>query len=482
MKKRILLLLTALCLLLPTGAVAASAEGAQPSALTVRYDPSLQEATADAPEIGCRTAFVADPATGKVLYEKNAHTAVYPASTTKLLTALLVMENCDLDETATVSEEALRRVPSDYVDADLEVGERLSVRDLLYALLLPSANDAAFVLAEHVSGSSEAFVARMNERAAELGCEALHFVNPNGIHDPEHICTAYDLFLIARECRKHEVLCEIVKAKTHTLPATEQHPEADRTLLNSNEMLLPGSYYYAYCTGMKTGRTDAAGECLVATSTFDGMDLISVVLGGRIVDGVTERFTDTRTLLDYAYANYDVKTVASRGDVIATLRVGKATGDTARLDAVAGADITAVAPEGLDPAALTVDVTADETLTAPVAQDQVLGTVTYTVDGLVYTTDLIAAHPVEKPPYWLFNVLAVAVILATVALCVKLLRTAKGARGRKRARVLVAVVAGAEILLVAVLLIVGAARAATEITPASDRVHILSSNYSEQGD
>ncbi|MBP5618500.1 MAG: D-alanyl-D-alanine carboxypeptidase, partial [Clostridia bacterium] len=315
MSKRILSLIAALCLFLSVGSVAASAEDAAPqSAVSHRYDPALQAEAADAPAIGSRVAYVADPATGKVLYEKNAHEAVYPASTTKLLTALLVVENCDLSEMATVSREALRRVPSDYVDADLEVGERLSVLDLLKALLIPSANDVAFVLAEHVSGTTEAFVARMNERAAELGCESVHFVNPNGIHNAEHVCSAYDLFLIARECRKHEVLREIVQTKSFTLPATEQHPEEDRTFLNSNEMLLLGPYYYSYCTGMKTGRTDAAGECLVASSERDGMELISVVLGGRIVDGVTERFIDTRSLLDFAYENYAFQTVASLGD------------------------------------------------------------------------------------------------------------------------------------------------------------------------
>lgn len=476
MSKRILSLIAALCLLLSVGSVAASAEGA----LASRYDPSLQAEAADAPAIGSRVAYVADPATGKVLYEKNAHEAVYPASTTKLLTALLVVENCDLSEMATVSREALRRVPSDYVDADLEVGERLSVLDLLKALLIPSANDVAFVLAEHVSGTTEAFVARMNERAAELGCESVHFVNPNGIHNAEHVCSAYDLFLIARECRKHEVLREIVQTKSFTLPATEQHPEEDRTFLNSNEMLLLGPYYYSYCTGMKTGRTDAAGECLVASSERDGMELISVVLGGRIVDGVTERFTDTRTLLDFAYENYAIQTVASLGDTAATLRVGKGTGGTAQLDAVVGADVAALLPKGLAKDDLTVRVAIDKEITAPVAQDEVLGTVTYAADGLTYTADLLAAHAVDKQPYWLFNLLAALVLLATVALLAKLLKTAKGKRGRKRAWSIVLLVAGVEIALAAVLLVLGADRAKTVVTPAENT--ILSSNYSEQGD
>lgn len=220
--------------------------------------------------ICCKAAYVAEPNTGKVIYEKNAHEALYPASTTKILTALVTMENCRMTDTAVVSQHALDLVPSGYSNAKLQAGEEFTIRDLLYALLIPSANEAANVLAEHVSGSIEDFAALCNKRAKELGCETLHFVNPNGMHNEDHYCSAYDLYLIAKECRKNEIFNEIVKTKTYSLPSTKVYP-GTRTLKTTNEMLLPGTYYYSYCTGIKTGHTTPAGECLVASSEYNNI-------------------------------------------------------------------------------------------------------------------------------------------------------------------------------------------------------------------
>ncbi|MBR4727923.1 MAG: D-alanyl-D-alanine carboxypeptidase, partial [Clostridia bacterium] len=163
--------------------------------VTFEYLRAEQAVPDDVPEIGCRAAYLADPVSGKVFFEKRAHEKMYPASTTKILTALLVLENCDPEETVTVSQRAIDLVPEAYTTADLKAGEELSVYVLLQALLIPSANEAAYALAEHVGGSVSAFAALCNNRAKALGCETLHFVNPNGVHDEDHYCSAYDLYL-----------------------------------------------------------------------------------------------------------------------------------------------------------------------------------------------------------------------------------------------------------------------------------------------
>ena len=148
----------------------------------------------DFKDITAQNVILVETDTGKILYEKDAYEKIYPASTTKLMTAILVMENCSLDEIVTVSENAVRSVPFGYVNANLQVGEEIMVEQLLYAMLLPSANDAANALAEHVAGSIESFSAMMNTKAIEIGCKNTNFTNPSGLHQKEHYSTAYDLY------------------------------------------------------------------------------------------------------------------------------------------------------------------------------------------------------------------------------------------------------------------------------------------------
>ena len=463
MKHWLSVVLAALMILSTTGtALAAPATGE--ANVAVEYHAEEQAARTDAPAIGCRAAYIADPETGKVYYELNAHQPLYPASTTKLLTALLVVENCALTDHCVVSPDALKNVPSDYIDADLVAGETLSVLDLLRVLLIPSANDAAFVLAEHVSGSVSAFVERMNERARELGCEAVHFVNPNGIHNSEHTCTAYDLFLIGRECQKHAALREIFQSKSCSLPATAQYPSDDRVFVTTNEMLLPGANHYAYCTGLKTGHTDAAGECLVAGAEWNGMTLLSVVLGGKIHDGVNDRFQDTRRLFDYVLSHYAKQTLAAGGDVAATLNVGHATNRSAALDALVAADVTAILPDTLDKSQVDVRLALYKEIDAPVAQGQVLGEITYRADGLVYTTTLVAAQDVARAPYWLYNLAVVGVVIATAVLAFVAMTRARKRYRKKMLAVTLGIVV-VEIVLALVLVKV-CTTAATSTTQA----------------
>lgn len=427
MKNRILITLLTVCILLTPLSVFAESEtpagsniaysdslyeagdvAVEPK-LTFEYRPDEQAASPNAPEIGCEAAYVADPISGKVFYEKNAHEKRYPASTTKILTALLVLENCNVEEEAIVSQRAIDLMPEGYSNANLQPGETLSVYTLLQALLIPSANEAAYALAEHVSGSVEAFAKLCNQRAAELGCENLHFVNPNGVHDENHYCTAYDLYLIARECQQYPVFNEIVQSTGFTVPTTDIHPDNDRTYSTTNELLLPKNRYYcAYCTGIKTGHTTPAGECLVASSAKDNLNLICVVLGGKKGDGFNERFSDTTTLFAYVYDNYRYQQIADKSVPAKTVTIDNAVKETPTLDILPATDIYAVVPNTITADNADPSVALPAELKAPIQQGQVLGTVTYRVDGMVYATNLIAGNEIIKKPYWLYNTLIAA--------------------------------------------------------------------------
>ena len=383
------------------------------SNVILEYKQDEQSIMNGIPEIGCKAAYIAEPTTGKVIYEKNSHEKMFPASTTKILTALVVLENCKLTDKAVVSKKAIDLVPSGYSNAKLQVGEELDILSLLYALLVPSANEAANVLAEHVSGSVEDFAELCNNRAKELGCETLHFVNPNGIHNDEHYCSAYDLYLIAKECQKYETFNEIVKTKSFTLPATNVYPKNDRTFTNTNLLLLPSfpKVYYQYCTGIKTGHTTPAGDCLVASSSYKNINLISVVLGGKTNSkGLNERFYDTTQLFEFVYNNYSIKTIADEKDVFTTINVKNATKDTSSLDVITGTNISSIVPNNFNKDNVQVVISLDEEIKAPIKQNQVLGKIIFKADGLNYTTDLIASHEVEKKPFWIYNSIFVGVV------------------------------------------------------------------------
>ena len=435
MKKFFASILTICILLSPISVYANETIKSENKNYVIEYKSEKQESLDDEPEIGCKAAYVADPVTGKVFYEKRAHEKMYPASTTKILTALVVLEKCDITDTATVSKKALDLIPEGYSSAGLKVGEEHTIETLLYALLIPSANEAANVLAEHVSGSVEEFATLCNNRAEELGCENLHFVNPNGIHDDNHYCTAYDLYLIAKECQKYDVFNKIVKTTSFTVPATTIYNKNDRTYQNTNSLILPNStsYYYSYCTGIKTGHTTPAGECLVASSSHDDIDLISVVLGGGTNSkGLNERFYDTKQLFEFVYDNYSYKEIAQKNDVIKTIEVKKATKDTASLDVIVNTDISSILPNDLDKNEIQKNVTMDEEIFAPIEQNQVLGKITYEVDGLSYTADIIASHEVQKLPYLLYNAIVVAGVFFLLIIISIILKKRKIARKKRK--------------------------------------------------
>lgn len=242
---------------------------------------------------------VMDADTGTVLYGKNIHSAYYPASITKILTALIVLENCSLDEMVTFSHNAVYNVESGSSSAGLDEGDVISVRDCLYAMLLKSANEAANALAEHVAGTTEAFAEMMNEKAASLGCQDSHFANPSGLNDPEHYTSAYDMALIGQAALKNKTFMEIDSTLYYDLPVTKRNPEGGRIYPGHKMLKKNLAEYYPGCLGGKTGYTSLAGNTLVTFAQRDGLTLVAVILNGHLT-----HYTDTKALLDFGFQNF----------------------------------------------------------------------------------------------------------------------------------------------------------------------------------
>lgn len=290
---------------------------------------------------------------------------MYPASTTKIMTAILTLENCGLDETVTVSYDTVMSIPDGYSSASLEVGETLTVEQLLELLLVHSANDAANCLAEYVGGSVESFISMMNTKVNELGLSNTHFTNSFGMHDDNHYTTAEDLATIMRYCIQNEDFRKISGKASCAIPATNKH-EA-RRYSSTNNMILPNSRsYYPYLTCGKTGYTTQAGDCLVSCSYKDNLEFVCVVLGGKTINGVSSRFKDTKTLFEYGYNNFSVKPLLNLNDVITNIEVKNGTKDTKNLDLLAGTVLEALVDNSSTFNTLEPQITLKEEIKAPI--------------------------------------------------------------------------------------------------------------------
>ena len=353
---------------------------------------------AEEPNIASPAAILVEASTGKILYQKNAFDKMYPASTTKVMTAILVLENCDLNEMATVSYNAIYSLPSGYVNANLQKGEEISVKDLMYALMVKSANDAAIVLAEHIGGSVEGFADMMNEKAIELGCKNTHFVNPNGIHNDNHYSTAYDLYLMASYGMKNETFRKYVSTASYTLPATNLYPTTDRICITTNDMIRPKSRYYnENVIGIKTGYTTEAKNCLIAGAQKNNTELISVVLhSGTNTEGLSERYLDTNSLFDYGFQDFAFSDIVQKNEIVQNIEIENGKKNMKNLDLIAKNSLSGYFNKELDLESLSPEITLNENLMAPISTGDVLGSVSYTIDGEKYTTELLASHDVEK--------------------------------------------------------------------------------------
>ena len=283
-------------------------------------------------DIQAKAALLLDQNTGKIVYAKNEHEELYPASLTKIMTALLVLRAVDegkltMDQSITAIESAFETLHDDGSSAGIKAGEILTVRQLLQCLLIVSANEAGTILAEAVSGSVSAFVEEMNTEAQALGCENTHFVNPTGLHDPQHYTSAWDLSLIATEALKYPDFLTICDSIKEIIPATNLSSE--RVLRTTNYLLDTWralGYRYRNAHGIKTGSTSDAGYCLVSSAEKGELRFLSVVMGcERVVDASgkadVKSFSETKRLFEWGFENFSYKTVQSVNDMLASIPV-----------------------------------------------------------------------------------------------------------------------------------------------------------------
>lgn len=338
--------------------------------------------------LSAEAIYLIDNRTNKVLYSKNENKKIYPASTTKILTAILAIENSNLDEKVTASFDSVISIKDGYSIANIMVEEELTVEQLLQVLLVYSANDAANILAEHIGGSIESFVSMMNTKLHELNLEDSHFNNAYGKHDENHYTTAHDLAYLFKYCLNNETFRKIAGSASCAIPSTNK--STNRLYQSTNDLLNPNSpNYYPYVTAGKTGFTTPAKECLVSSAYKNNLELICVVLGSD------NRFSDTKNLYDYAFSNFELKNIAKENDFANQIEVSNATKTTKDLDLLVKETIPALvkSKETLD---IKTDINLKDNITAPISENDILGTITYEVDGISYTTDLLASHKVDK--------------------------------------------------------------------------------------
>lgn len=342
------------------------------------YDPTA----ATAPDLDVPAAILIDADSGRVLYELNADEQRYPASMTKLVTLLVTLDAIDAgtisyDDTVTFSADA---VGQDGSKTGNIAGAADTLEHTLEMMMVYSANDAAYAVAETVSGNVDDFVKLMNEKAVELGMTNTHFANPNGLTDENHYTTARDIATLSRYCVNNEKVMHFASLESTTLPS-------GAVCYNTNKLL----FWYTGCDGLKTGTTTAAGHCLTATAERDGMRLIAVVMGGTYD---YSHYINAMKLLEYGFANYSLTTLVEKGESMATADVVYGKEDT--VDLVAAKDITYPVKSG-ETVAPDIVTDADSSVEGPAAAGTDGGDVVVKVDGTeVGSCDLVTATTIHK--------------------------------------------------------------------------------------
>ena len=255
------------------------------------------------PEIGAESAILIEVNTGTILYAKNIHAKLYPASITKILTALIAAEECDMNEMVTFSSDAIHSINwREDANMGINAGDSITMEQCLYGLLVGSANEVAYAMAEHIAGEGnvEGFSDMMNKKARELGCTDSNFITPNGIHDENHYTSAHDMALIAQAFFSNELLCKMSSTTNYHVPKTATQPREDMIVWAKSKLLPGKEYEYEYLVGTKTGYTDDARQTLVSCAQKDGLKLVCVILK----EETPFQFTDTIELFNYGFENF----------------------------------------------------------------------------------------------------------------------------------------------------------------------------------
>lgn len=426
------------CALTPALAVPALAWDA--TGLAISADGEALYNPTEAPDTHTTAAILIDQDNGEVLYASNADEKAYPASTTKVMTALVVLEHANLDDVVTVQSSDLELLGEESMMSGLLVDEQISVRNLLACMLIPSGNDAAYVLARYVGGTWQNFITMMNAKAAELGCTGTHFSTPCGLHEDDHYTTARDLARIFEAALQQPTFCEIAGSSEWVLPATNKNVE--RTLETTDYLIEPSSD--AYMEGVdivgKTGYTDEAGKCLTIAAEKDGRHLVAVTLGGQndaAYGEPTSNFYGMRDLLEWGFDAWRTCEVVSAGDELGRVGVTLSEDGTS-VAAVSTVGVTAFVPAGVGLSDLDVSVDLPASLAAPVEEKTPLGEASVSYQGRylgsvpVATEKAMSWSAVLFAKSWLRDPLHVAataaVVVALVVLVALLVRRARGRR------------------------------------------------------
>lgn len=376
------------------------------------------EAKKKTPDVGAESALLIEAKTGKVLYEKNANSKIYPASTTKILTALLAIEKLDMKKHVIIPSNM---GPADGSAMYLLPGERFTVKELLQGLMVKSANDAAVILAKEISGDVNTFSKLMNEKAKELGCKNTHFINPNGLHEDDHYTTAADMALIAREAMKSELFRELVSTVRVTFDETHQTPEkryflnTNRFLWDDSKIIIDNEYipiHYSVVNGIKTGYTPEAKNCLVSSGKKNGIELIALVYRA---EGF-EMYRDSRLILDYGFDNYISKTLIKKGQVFGRHEIQHTV--PGFVSYYTQDEYTAVCDKN-DDIQVATDIVLDD-FELPILKDQKIGELKVKFDNESLSLPLYATNNLESIftiKYFQEWIIANKIIVSAILLC-----------------------------------------------------------------
>lgn len=350
----------------------------------------------------CNAVYLVNVDTNTVLYSKNANEKVCPASITKLMTAILTVEKFkdNLDQAVTVEHADIDPLyGTSSSTAGIVVGEQLTIRQLLYCLLMQSANESANVLAREVAGSVDNFVVLMNKKAHEIGAVNTHYVNPHGLNDPNHYTTAYDTYLIAKYAmsEKNSIIKDIVGTHRYPLGATNKHKA--RTLVNTNKLLEDGSaYFYKYCKGIKTGTTTEAGTCLVSYAVKDDYTYYCVAMGGpQNNPNVNYAFSDTKKLYQWAYGSFTLKTLVDKKEPVAQIKKIEVAWNKDKIWLYPEKQFDTLIPVKSDIKKVSIVTHVPQSVMAPIKVGQVIGTAdVYYSSQKMGTINLISNEAVAR--------------------------------------------------------------------------------------
>ncbi|HHY78615.1 MAG TPA: D-alanyl-D-alanine carboxypeptidase [Clostridiales bacterium] len=355
--------------------------------------------------LNCKSALLMDASTGTIIYEMNSHEKLEPASVTKIMTMLLIMEALNsgkitLEDKVIISNKASKMTGTCLL---LEEGEVRTVNDLLLGISVESANDASVAMAEYIAGSEEEFVKMMNEKAKELGMKDTTFKNCHGLHDEGHVTSAYDVAIMSRELLKHEKIFDYISKYIVNVTVGKKN-NVVRELVNKNKMVR----FYEDVDGIKTGYTEKAMYCISVTAKRNNMRLISVIMGAP---STSSRNNDARKLLDYGFANYSIYSVGKKGDILKNIKVSKGNKDA--INVVLDNDINVLVKKG-EEKLIERKIILPDKLSAPVKKGDILGEIEVLKNGeKVQSIPIIAQEDIEKATflnniykairYWLEN-------------------------------------------------------------------------------